>query len=119
MTGLQSTFLALMNKLDLSYVVKWDLKCSMTDLIWVPSLSVCMYVYPSVCMYVCHTLVIFHDFANINLSYMAKFILLDSLLQEVTTGEIQIATSLRGPSLYFLIFFSKRLQWGLFMYVVL
>ena len=47
-------------------------------------------------------------FTNINLSNMTKLTLLDSLLQEVTVTEIQIATCLIRPSLHCLIHFSKR-----------
>ena len=43
---------------------------------------------------------------------MTKLILLDSVLQEVMMGYIQIAICLIRPSLYFLINFSKRLTGG-------
>ena len=46
-------------------------------------------------------------FTNINLSNTTKLTLLDSLLQEVTVTEIQIATCLIQPSFYCLIHFSK------------
>ena len=46
---------------------------------------------------------------NSNLSNTTKFILLDSLLEEVTAQEIQIATCLIRISLYCLIHFFKRL----------
>ena len=47
-------------------------------------------------------------FTNINLSNTTKLTLLDSLLQEVTVTEIQIATCLIRPSLHCLIHFYKR-----------
>ena len=47
---------------------------------------------------------------NIKLSNTTKLILLDSLLQEVTEGEIRITTCLIRPSLYCLIHLSKRLS---------
>ena len=81
-------------------------------------LSLC----PPVSLSVCHTFPIFKksiEIANISLSNTTKLILLDSLLQEVTTGETQIATCLIGQILYFFINFSERLPWELFMYVLL
>ena len=45
---------------------------------------------------------------NCNLSNMTKLIFLDSLLQEVRVTGIQIKTWLIWPSLYCLIYFSKR-----------
>ena len=50
-------------------------------------------------------------FNEFNLSNTTKLILLDSLLQEVTETESQIAFCLIRPSLHCLIHFSKRLMW--------
>ena len=49
---------------------------------------------------------------------MTSIILLDKLLQEVTTQEIQIATCIIRQSLYCLIHFSKSLPWGLCIFVL-
>ena len=58
------------------------------DLISRPCLSICLYVR----IYVCLSFLIFQkrgfEIANSNLSNTTKLILLDSLLQEVTPGEI-------------------------------
>ena len=75
----------------------------------------------SVRMSVCHTFLIFQkrgfEIVNINFSNTTKLLLLDSLLQEVTIEEIQIATCLIWQSLFCLIHFSKSLPWGLCRYV--
>ena len=49
------------------------------------------------------------EISSIDFSNMSKLILLDSLLQEVTTAELPMANSLMRPSLYCLIHFYKRL----------
>ena len=98
----------------------WTSKVWSFSLRWGDSLQrFCLSICPSIClpfcMSICYTLIIFQkrglETVNINLSNKTKLTLLDSLLQEVTTGEIQVATSLIWPSLYFLIHFSRRLGW--------
>ena len=86
----------------------------------------CPSVCKSVCRSVCLSVLFFLTFQKESfrewyskLSNTTKLILLDSILQKVTTGEIQIANCLIGPSLYFLIHFTKRLPCGLFMYVLI
>ena len=50
------------------------------------------------------------EISSIDFSNMSKLILLDSLLQEVTTREIQIATYLIQTGLYFLIYSTRCLK---------